>query len=154
MLFAISCNAQSSSPSGSRATDEAAIRAADAAWSQSVAKGVDAMLAFYADDAAVLAPNAPMANDAESRRKMLTEFFAIPGFSLSWQAGKVEVARSGDIGYSLGTYQMSMNDSKGQPMSDRGKYVSVWRKQSDGSWKVVVDMFNTDLPAAAPKAAE
>lgn len=42
-----------------------------------------------------------------------------------------------------------MNDAKGQPMQDYGKGTRLWRKQPDGSWKIIVDMFNTDLPAPA-----
>jgi ketosteroid isomerase-like protein len=95
-----------------------------------------------------------MTSDKEGRRKLMTDLFATPGFSLNWQVSKVEVARSGDIGYSLGAYQLSMNDANGKPMVDRGKYATVWRKQPDGSWKAIVDMFNTDLPAAAPKQGE
>jgi ketosteroid isomerase-like protein len=149
-LLVIGCTPQKPAPAAdTRAADEAAIRASDAAWSQA-AKSADGMLSFYADDATVLAPNAPMASDGESRRKVIAELYAIPGIALSWQATKVEVARSGDIGYSLGTYEMTANDANGKPFSDRGKYTTIWRKQADGNWKVVVDMFNTDLPATAP----
>jgi ketosteroid isomerase-like protein len=138
-LLVIGCTPQQPAPAAdTRAADEAAIRAADAAWSQA-AKSADGMLPFYADDATILAPNAPMASDGDSRRKAITALFAMPGAALSWQATKVEVARSGDIGYSLGTYEMTMNDASGTPVSDRGKYTTIWRKQADGTWKVVVD---------------
>lgn len=149
-LLVIGCTPQKpASAADTRAADEAAIRAADAAWSQA-AKNADGMLAFHADDATVLAPNAPMASDGASRRKVIAELYAMPGIALSWQATKVEVARSGDIGYSLGTYELTANDANGKPISDRGKYTTIWRKQADGNWKVVVDMFNTDLPVTAP----
>jgi ketosteroid isomerase-like protein len=39
-----------------------------------------------------------------------------------------------------------MNDPKGSPIMDRGKYVAVWKKQADGSWKVAAESFNSDLP--------
>jgi ketosteroid isomerase-like protein len=42
---------------------------------------------------------------------------------------------------------MTENDAAGKPMTDKGKYLEVWKKQADGTWKCVVDMFNTDLPA-------
>ena len=51
------------------------------------------------------------------------------------------------MGYTLGNYEMSFNDPAGKPVNDKGKYVSIWAKQPDGKWKVVVDMFNSDLPA-------
>jgi ketosteroid isomerase-like protein len=147
-IFTLSC-AQQQPASDTRATDEAAIRAADMAWSKvAAAQQADATVAYYADDATLLAPNAPMVGDKRGIRKTWTDMFATPGYSMSWQVTKVEVARSGDIGYTVGTYQMGMNDSKGNPMTDRGKYTTVWRKQPDGTWKAIVDIFNTDLPAA------
>ncbi|MCX6635202.1 MAG: DUF4440 domain-containing protein, partial [Acidobacteria bacterium] len=60
------------------------------------------------------------------------------------------VARSGDVAYSHGTYAMTMNDAKGKPVNDKGKFVTVYRKQPDGKWKVVADIINSDLPAPAP----
>ena len=150
MILALNGWARPPSSPDTRAADEAAIRAADTAWSQG-ATSADGLLKVYADDAIVLAPNAPMASDNATRHKMITDLFATPGFSISWEVNKVEVARSGDIGYSLGIYEMSMTDASGKPMSDRGKYTTIWRKQPDGSWKAIVDMFNTDLPAAASK---
>jgi ketosteroid isomerase-like protein len=76
--------------------------------------------------------------------------YQTPGFSLNWQPVKVEVAQSGDLGYTYGTYQLTMNDPAGNPVTDRGKYITVWKKQADGSWKSVADMFNSDLPPPAP----
>ncbi len=43
-----------------------------------------------------------------------------------------------------------MNDPQGKQMSDHGKYMVVWRKQADGKWKAVGDMFNSDVPLPAP----
>ena len=63
--------------------------------------------------------------------------------------GPVEVARSGDLAYVTGTYELSETDAKGKPMTDKGKYLEVWKKQVDGNWKCVIDMFNSDLPSDA-----
>ncbi len=147
-ILTLSCAPPQQPASDTHATDEAAIRAAEMTWSKvAAAKQVDATVAYYADDATVLAPNAPMASNKQSIRKTWTDMFATPGYSMSRQVKKVEIARYGDIGYSVGTYQMGMHDPKGNPMTDRGKYATVWRKQPDGTWKAIVDIFNTDLPA-------
>lgn len=63
----------------------------------------------------------------------------------------MEVAKSGDIGYTQGTYEMTVNDAKGNPNTDRGKYLSIWKKQADGAWRCIVDTFNSDLPPAPAK---
>jgi uncharacterized protein (TIGR02246 family) len=142
-----------SSPPDTRAADERAVREADAAWSKAwAAKDVEGYLSFIADDAIELPSNAPMLTGKESMRKGLSEEMAKPGFALSWQASKVEASRGGDLAYSIGTYQGTMNDAKGKLVTERGKYVTLWKKQSDGKWKVVVDIYNSDLPA--PEAAK
>jgi len=62
----------------------------------------------------------------------------------------VEVARSSDLAYLMGVYQLTMKDPQGKPVMDQGKLVEVWKKQADGKWKTVADIFNSDLPPAAP----
>ncbi|MBA2471329.1 MAG: hypothetical protein H0V41_03460 [Pseudonocardiales bacterium] len=54
------------------------------------------------------------------------------------------MARSGDLAYSTGTYAFA------NPPIDKGKFVDVWKKQADGSWKAVIDIFNSDLPVTPP----
>ena len=108
------------------------------------------MLAFYADDAIVMDPNSPMATTKKSIRKAWTDGLALPGFSMKWDEVKAVVAHSGDIGYTYGTYEMTMNDAKGKPVTDHGKYATIWKKQADGKWKVAVDIGNTDMPLPPP----
>lgn len=150
VLFAIGCSGPQPAPD-TRAADEAAIRQTNTAWSKTAeAKQLEAMVAYYADDASVFPPNAPIVTGKEAIRKVLAPLFEMPGFYLTWQATKVEVSRSGDLAYSSGPYEQRFNDPKGNPVTDRGKGVTVWKKQADGSWKAVADIFNSDLPPAAP----
>ena len=78
-----------------------------------------------------------------------------PGFSLRWTPAAATVSTAGDLGYTTGTYQMTMNDPSGAPAPERGKYVTIWKKAPGGQWKAVEDIFNTDAPppAPAPKVA-
>jgi uncharacterized protein (TIGR02246 family) len=147
--FALACQQPPPpSPPDTRAADERAVREADAAWSKAVAaKDVEGHLSFFADDALVLPPNAPMLTGKESIRKGLSEMMATPGFAMSWQPTKAEASRGGDLAYTVGTYQFMLNNAKGKPVTDRGKYMTVWKKQSNGNWKAVADMANSDLPA-------
>jgi len=141
------------SPPDTRAADERAVREADAAWSKAVAaKDVEGSVSFFAEDAVALQPNVPMLTGKESIRKWVSEHMASPGYSGSWQASKVEASRGGDLAYTVGTYESALNDPKGKPVTDRGKYVTVWKKQPDGKWKAVADIGNSDLPA--PEAAK
>jgi ketosteroid isomerase-like protein len=72
----------------------------------------------------------------------------LPGFHCSWLPNKIEVARSGELAYSLGTYRNGYNDSQGKPVEDPGHYAMIWRKQSDGHWRVVLATFSSELPLA------
>ena len=152
-LVVLGCNStppQSQVQSVTRAIDEAAVRKADADWSAAAqANQVDTWVAFYSDDAVVLPPNDTVATSKDSIRKAVGELLALPGLSVKWQTTKVEVAQSGDIAYTYGTYQLTMKDPKGKPMAEHGKYVEIWKKQSDGSWKCAIDTWNSDLPAAS-----
>ncbi len=136
-------------PPDTRAADEATLRDLDTQWSKAAAaKDVEGFVSFVANDGSLLPPNAPIQAGKDAIRKWAAELMASPGFAVSWQPTKVEVSRGGDLGYTLGTYELTVNDPKGKPVTDHGKYVTVWGKQADSSWKVVADVFNSDLPAA------
>ena len=146
-LVATSCGPSATSDGG--AADAAAIRALDEQWSATAAKNdVEGTVAFYADDAVLLPGNAPIARDRKSIRESWAGLLG-PNTAVSWKVSKVEVAKSGDIGYLYGTYSLSIRDPKGgPPVSDTGKLVEIWKKQADGKWKCIVDTYNSDLPAA------
>jgi ketosteroid isomerase-like protein len=128
--------------------DEAMIRKADSEWSNSTqAKQVATWVSYYSDDAVVMPPNAPLTTGKANITKAVGGLFAMPGLVMNWHADKVEVARLGDLAYVYGGYQLTVNGPDGKPMPDQGKYTEVWKKQSDGNWKCVVDMWSSNLPA-------
>ncbi len=131
--------------------DKAAIRdLADVQWlNAEQAKDVDSVLSVFADDASLFPPNAPIVTGKEAIRARVSEWHSGPRVAISWQTTKVEVSRSGDLAYSHGTYEETVNDPEGNPVTDKGKWVTVWEKQPDGTWKVVADIWNTDQPAAS-----
>ena len=147
-LLAASCTQQQPD---TRAADERAIREADSTWSAAVAaKDLDRTLFYYAPDASYFAPNTPIITGLDAIRKICIEDFARPGYALSWKTAKVEVSRGGDLGYTFGTYEFTFNDANSKPVTDHGKYLLVWKKQSDGKWKAAADIFNSDLPTTPP----
>ena len=148
LLMMWGCGTQT--PPDTRAADEKTIRDLDAQWEKAAAaRDVDGTVSYYADDASLLAPNVAIASDKASIRASWAGLLG-PDNSLAWQANKVEVARSGDLAYIIGSYQLTMKDSQGKPAGDRGKFVEVWKKQADGKWKVEADIFNSDMAAVAP----
>src|ERR1700684_1662878 len=125
-------------------SNENAIRALDAAWSQAAgAKDLDKTVSFYADDASLLPANAPIATGKDAIHAAWSQFMALPGYSLSFTPSKIVVAKSGDMVYEIGTFQSTLNDAQGKPAASVGKYVVNWQKRG-GQWKVVADIFNDD----------
>jgi len=144
-MCACSQSAQQAQAPDTRAADETAIRAASADWSKAAqAKDLDKCVAPFADDAIAMYPKMPLAQGKDNIRKGWQETLAMPGPGLSFTTTGVEVARSGDIAWEHGTYEMSTADKKGKVSTEKGKYVTVWKKQADGSWKVAADIDNAD----------
>lgn len=114
------------------------------------AKDLDRYVSFYADDAVLLWPGAPMVKGRAAIRKFMQVFFSMPDFSLSFETAHVEVSLSGDFAYTCGTNKVTLADLNGKRIKDSGKYLTVYKKQSGGTWKVVADMGNSDLPAPVP----
>jgi uncharacterized protein (TIGR02246 family) len=137
-----------------READIQAVRAVETAWVQDVAKkDVDSFAKYYADDASVLMPNSPILNGKEAIRGALKPMLADPNFALTFQSSRVEASKGGDFVYTQGSYTMTMSDAKQKATTDKGKYLTIFRKQADGTWKAVADMINSDL-APAPPAPE
>jgi len=139
--------AENAKPAVNRAEEEKALRAADLAWSDAARrKDAGATANFIADDAEMMPPNAPAVKGGEEVKKGWSEMLAGKDFQLKWEPARVQVAESGELGYTSGTYEMSMTDPKGAKVNDKGKYIAIWKK-IDGQWKCFLDMYNSDLAA-------
>jgi uncharacterized protein (TIGR02246 family) len=116
-----------------------------------MANDLDGTVAFYSDDASMLPPNAPIATGKQAIRAVWATMLS-PDTTVSWQVTKADVARSGELAYVMGTYQITAKNPQGKAQEDHGKLVEVWKKQADGKWKTVADIFNSDIPLPAPEA--
>jgi ketosteroid isomerase-like protein/quercetin dioxygenase-like cupin family protein len=119
---------------------------ADREWSQTTTDS-DKFVSHLASDAVVYAPGMPMVRGTEEISSMYGGLSGAPGFSLAWTAARADVSAAGDLGYTVGNYSMSMGGA-----SEKGKYVTIWKKQADGAWKVAEDIFNSDTPPSPPPA--
>lgn len=149
-LAALACQ-KAAPPADESAAAADAIKAADIAWEKAfTSRDTTTAVSMVEATGSVLAPNAPIATGPEQVRNLFNGFYAIPGLEIHWSASSVGASRSGELGYSIGTYQMSFTNADGSKGEDHGKYSTVWRKQADGTWKVVSDQFNSDLPLPTP----
>jgi ketosteroid isomerase-like protein len=135
----------STGSSNENAAAVAAIMKADSAWDKaSEARSAEGWLSYYSDDAIMMPPGDNVSKDKASREASIKKMFAISGASLRFQSTKVEVAQSNDLGYAVGVYQWSSKDAAGKDYHETGKYCETWKKQADGNWKCIVDIWNAD----------
>ena len=135
------------------AAAEAAVRKTDSDWAAAArTASVEAWMAFYAADAMILLPNDRLASDKELVRHSVSHLLALPHLSVAWSPIKVEMAWSGEQALLIEAYELRFGDSRGAPVSDRGRRLEIWRKQADGIWKCVVDTWDLDEPMAAATA--
>ena len=139
-----------------READAKAIRDLEMNTSAEFAKkdhDLDKIAMFWADDASVFLPNMPIVSGNAAWKSVLKETFNDANFSITFSSTKVEVSKASDYGYSQGTYIQTMTDPKTKKvLTEKGKYVTVFKKQADGAWKAVADINNADAPAAVEAA--
>ncbi|HET6942286.1 MAG TPA: DUF4440 domain-containing protein [Sphingomicrobium sp.] len=125
---------------------EQAIRGHVDRWLQLVkAKDAAGIAALYAEDGAVMPPNAPIGKGRAAIQRTWASMMQTPGFALTFAPEQIVVSASGDMALDRGTYSLTIAPD-GTTQTDTGKYVVVWRKIGS-EWKAAADIFNSDLPA-------
>ena len=115
-------------------------------WSLSAAtESIDKTLSYWAEDAVILVPGQPPIKGKKEIREMIERDSKIPGFSISWEPLSVVVSKSGDMAYMIEQNLIIVNDSLGHNKRQYNKCLTIWRKETDGTWKNIVDMWNEDL---------
>ena len=123
------------------------ITIADAAMQKAVAdKDLDLIVSFYADDAVLLPTAEPIVVGKPAIRDEWRHILAIPDFQNRSELTRVDVSSGGDMAYSMGTYVALMLGEDGTPASEPGKYLTVWKREAGGAWRIVADTYNTDVP--------
>jgi len=123
--------------------EQAALLNADKEWAAAAASGdVDRIVTFWTDDVVIYFPNAPIVSGKETVRQFVQNNRNKPGFALTWTPTEAVVSTAGDLGYTAGTGQLSVNDDNGNLMTRKMNYICIWKKQADGSWKCSREISN------------
>lgn len=131
-------------PAGLTDADRAAIDSLHGAFAAAAMAADFAKVAtFYAEDASVMAPNAPVATGRMAIQQTLGAFPPLGDMKLLTS----EVHGGGDLAAVRGTYVLLMAPPGSPAIADTGSYVELWRKQADGQWLIVWDIFNSHKPA-------
>ena len=116
-------------------------------WSGYVASGdLESGMDFWADDAVMLPPDMPVLDGKDAIRDYVEAAADIPGFKISWEPASAHISRSGDMAYMIERNVTEVDGADGNKVITQGKVVTVWRKDSQGNWKNVVDMWNIAPP--------
>jgi ketosteroid isomerase-like protein len=120
-----------------------AIKADEKKWSdefQAKPRDEEALVAHYTDDAYFVAPGVKPATGMTEIRKAYADGLTDPNFNISFASDKVEVAAAGDMATSQGRFDETYTDPDSKkPVKISGSFLTVYKKQSDGSWKAVQD---------------
>ena len=109
---------------------------------QSAEIGMKKAFLEFADDTAVLLQKNTMPLVGKQAIMKNFQSSSDTGFILTWEPLSADISRSGDLGYTYGLYTLIIRASNAE---SRGKYVSIWKKQPDGSWKFVLDGGNEGI---------
>ncbi|HSE68751.1 MAG TPA: DUF4440 domain-containing protein [Gemmatimonadales bacterium] len=123
----------------------ASLMATDRAFDSVVAeKGVEGWVSFFADSGIQMPEGSGIVVGHEAIRKHMSGFFSDTNQKLRWTPDKAESSGDGTLGYTTGHWTLTVRDSSGPHEAYRGKYLTVWRRQADGSWKAEADVGNTE----------
>lgn len=110
-------------------------------------KDADRIAAHYTDDGNLMVPNSPTMTGKAAIGKVMKDVLTDPNWSLALQPVQVEVSKGGDFGYTRGTYVLTAtNPATRKAVTEKGRFIAIFRKEADGSWKAVEDINNAEAP--------
>jgi len=103
------------------------------------ARGVEGWVANFAEDGVMFQAGAIVRGHA-AIEDLMAPAFSDSSYSLWWEPEYAEVSNSADLGYTVGRYESRRVGADGVPLVGTGRYVTIWRRDSAGRWKVVLDI--------------
>lgn len=129
----------SCSPPLDQASTRAELMEADRAFAVETAeRGIDGWVETFAEDGAMFPAGGPVVRGRAAIRKLMSPAFEDEAFSLVWEPTEADV--SGELGYTIGRSERTATGPDGTLTTSIGKYITIWKKQPDGTWKVVADI--------------
>ena len=116
----------------------------DEEWARLASEGrdIERIVSFWTDDAVVLAPGLPPVIGKTALREYVEGSLRIPGFKITWVSTAVNISPDGKLAYLFSDNAVTMPGPDGQSTTTAGRAVTIWRKEADGEWRCVVDIWN------------
>jgi len=113
-------------------------------WASTTSTGdVDLIVSYWDDNAVVLPPDQQPVVGKKAIREYVLQSMALPGFSITWEPEQATIAANGEFGYLLEKNTVTLKDPSGSSRTQVGKGVTIWKKDSSGKWKCVIDIWNS-----------
>ena len=125
-----------------------AVKDVEMAWLKDAAsKSGEKWASYFTEDGSGLYPGSGILNGKAAIGAAMAPVPADPNFPMDFHSTRAMASKGGDMVYSQGVYTMTVTDPKTRkPMTDKGKFLTVFVKHADGSREAAADTYNTDLP--------
>ena len=131
--------------------ERAALLHTDESWAAAAEAGdLERVFSVWTEDAVIFPPVGEAVRGAEAIRAFVSAARAQEGFSLTWRPTGAEVSSAADVGYTYGSWRRTAPGPDGASATTVGDYLSIWRKQADGSWKCSIEISNLSAPPIPP----
>lgn len=149
LAFEVACNTPA--PVNSDAA-LASLRRADSTYTRAgLAKDRATFVSLYAPDAVMFPPGAPTVSGTDAIGTFIDGFLKDPAFAGAFRPVDVQVSIDGTMGYTLNAADLTYTGPDGKPLTEHLRDFHVWRRTSDGTWKLAIDIWNAEPPPAAAK---
>jgi ketosteroid isomerase-like protein len=113
---------------------------ADRAWSLAAkTNDMEKLWSFWENDAIILMSADMTIKGIDQIKRFTTQARTDPNFEISWEVQGAEVSEKADIGYTFGIGKVQRTSGTGETISTTKPYLTVWKKQSDGTWKCIIE---------------
>lgn len=123
--------------------------AADSYHAAAQSSNFDTVQSLYTSDARIFPPNAPEESGTAGVENFIDAFSSLPAFEASFDSPMVALGPDGGMGFTIAAATLSFEGPDGEIVRNTFRDLHIWRREADGQWKVVVDMWNSATPAPA-----
>jgi ketosteroid isomerase-like protein len=133
-------------------TEGQLLLARDAEWATTASEGrdVEKAASYWADDAVIIPQGQPVIEGKPAIRAFVTNVFHTPGFHIHWVSEKPVFSPDGNLAYLRSTTMTTVPSADGKPINILSRGITVWRRDIDGQWRCIVDIWNDAPKASAP----
>lgn len=104
--------------------------------------GLEGWVSYFDEDGAMVPSQGEVIKGKDAVRNAMAQSFALNSYSLKWEPEYAEASEDGSLGYTYGRYVRTYLNKEGNIIQGTGRYTTIWKRQSDNSYKIILDMGN------------